>query len=79
MKNKPGTKFIGIRVSPGIVFPRTHITNELCSTSHSDTCFPGYYVSPSPLRMQIIRLAGYIAIRIYSYDMHACLYVAIAI
>ena len=83
-----------MRVSPGIVFPRTHIprdacfpahiyiTNELCSTSHSDTCFPGYYVSPSPLRMKIIRLASYIAIRIYSYDMHACmpiLCIAIAI
>ena len=29
---------IGMRVS------RTYITNELCSTSHGDTCFPGYYV-----------------------------------
>ena len=34
----------------GCVFPRTHTPNALSSTSHSEICFPGYFVSPPPLR-----------------------------
>ena len=51
-----------MRVFPGVVFPaRLGIPRDacvpahksllhLCSTSHSDMCFPGYFVSPPPLR-----------------------------
>ena len=28
------------------MYPRTHIPNALSSTSHSEICFPGYFVSP---------------------------------
>ena len=48
---------IVMHISPGIVFPRSHIPRDACfprtyiidyshSTSHNDMCFPGYFASP---------------------------------
>ena len=47
--------FLGYRVSCTHIprdacFPAHISLMHLCSTSHSDICFPGYFVSPPPLR-----------------------------
>ena len=43
------TGVAGMRVSPSLLFPRTSIPSALSSTSHSEICFPGYFVSPPAL------------------------------
>ena len=42
------TGVAGMSVSPSLLFPRTHIPNAFSSTSHSEICFPVYFVSPPP-------------------------------
>ena len=86
-----------MRVSPCIVFPRTHIPRDACFPAHillmsyvlqvivirvsPGIMFPHHRCAD--LHRTVRWLAIAIAIRIYSYDMHACMpiysYVAIAI